>query len=138
MCVYLCTCVSVCAFTQLNEELESSEAFLGERRMAGLEGVGKITVGAEKALGFEYVLVEKDCVIIKAKVSEKNVQPYGLLHGGVSVVLAESCASIGSFLNIDASRHAVGQEISASHIAPAFIGTNMNRRLACTNYESCF
>jgi uncharacterized protein (TIGR00369 family) len=44
-------------------------------------------------------------------------QPFGLLHGGVSVVLAESCASVGTWLNIDQdTQTAVGIEINANHL----------------------
>jgi uncharacterized protein (TIGR00369 family) len=46
---------------------------------------------------------------------EGNTQPYGLLHGGASVVLAETLGSIGSALHAGADRVAVGIEINASH-----------------------
>ncbi len=44
-----------------------------------------------------------------------NTQPYGLLHGGASVVLAETLGSFGAMLHAGAGRIAVGIEISASH-----------------------
>jgi uncharacterized protein (TIGR00369 family) len=44
-----------------------------------------------------------------------NTQPYGLLHGGASVVLAESLGSIGSAIHAGEGRIAVGIEINASH-----------------------
>jgi uncharacterized protein (TIGR00369 family) len=46
---------------------------------------------------------------------EGNTQPYGLLHGGASVVLAESLGSIGSALHAGPSRVAVGLDINATH-----------------------
>jgi uncharacterized protein (TIGR00369 family) len=46
---------------------------------------------------------------------EGNPQPYGLLHGGASVVLAESLGSIGSALHAGPSRVAVGLDINATH-----------------------
>lgn len=50
-------------------------------------------------------------------VSSKVHQPFGILHGGASVVLAETVASIGAALNIDLShQRAVGLEINANHI----------------------
>ncbi len=44
-----------------------------------------------------------------------NTQPYGLLHGGASVVLAESLGSIGSALHAGPGRIAVGLDINATH-----------------------
>ena len=46
---------------------------------------------------------------------EGNTQPYGLLHGGASCVLAESLGSLGAALHAGPGRFAVGIEISASH-----------------------
>jgi uncharacterized protein (TIGR00369 family) len=46
---------------------------------------------------------------------EGNTQPYGLLHGGASVVLAETLGSIGSVLHAGAGRIAVGVEVNATH-----------------------
>lgn len=46
---------------------------------------------------------------------EGNTQPYGLLHGGASVVLAETVGSIGAALNAGEGRVAVGLDINASH-----------------------
>lgn len=50
-------------------------------------------------------------------VGSKVHQPFGILHGGASLVLAETVASIGATLNIDLQTHrAVGLEINANHI----------------------
>nr|WP_246069910.1 hotdog fold thioesterase [Humibacillus xanthopallidus] len=46
---------------------------------------------------------------------EGNTQPYGLLHGGASVVLAETLGSIGAALNAGPRRIAVGLDINATH-----------------------
>jgi 1,4-dihydroxy-2-naphthoyl-CoA hydrolase len=46
---------------------------------------------------------------------EGNIQPYGLLHGGASCVLAESLGSLGAALHAGPGRFAVGIEISATH-----------------------
>jgi uncharacterized protein (TIGR00369 family) len=54
---------------------------------------------------------------------EGNTQPYGLLHGGASVVLAESLGSIGSALHAGPSRVAVGLDINATHHRAATSGT---------------
>lgn len=68
-------------------------------------------------LGFEYLVFRKDCVVVSMPVDERTWQPWGLLHGGASVALAETCASIGAWLNIDDSKSmAVGIEINANHV----------------------
>ncbi|PRX98633.1 PaaI family thioesterase [Allonocardiopsis opalescens] len=54
---------------------------------------------------------------------EGNTQPYGLLHGGASCVLAETLGSIGSMLHAGPDRIAVGIEINATHHRAARSGT---------------
>ena len=54
---------------------------------------------------------------------EGNTQPYGLLHGGASVVLAESLGSTGSALHAYPDRIAVGVDINATHHRSARSGT---------------
>jgi len=56
-------------------------------------------------------------------VDERTRQPYGLLHGGASVVLAETLGSVASNLCLDTSKfYSVGQEISANHLRSARSG----------------
>jgi uncharacterized protein (TIGR00369 family) len=52
-----------------------------------------------------------------------NVQPYGLLHGGASCVLAETLGSLGAALHAGPDRAAMGIEISATHHRGARDGT---------------
>ena len=54
---------------------------------------------------------------------EGNTQPYGVLHGGASAVLAETLASIGATLHAGQGRAGAGIEISASHHRPGLAGT---------------
>ena len=62
---------------------------------------------------------EKDRVVATMPIGPNHRQQVGYLHGGVSVVLAESLASFGSVLNIDADRQmAFGLEINANHLRP--------------------
>lgn len=50
-------------------------------------------------------------------VDERTRQPFGLLHGGANVVLAETLGSVASNLTLDDSKfHAVGQDITANHL----------------------
>ncbi len=70
-------------------------------------------------LDIKLVLAEKDRVVATMPVGPNHRQQVGYLHGGVSVVLAESLASIGAVLNIDADRQmAFGLEINANHLRP--------------------
>ena len=54
---------------------------------------------------------------------EGNTQPYGLLHGGASVVLAESLGSVGSAIHAGPDRLSVGVDINATHHRAARSGT---------------
>lgn len=65
-------------------------------------------------MGIEFTEVAVDRVVGTMPVAG-NTQPYGLLHGGASVVLAESLGSIGSALHAGPGRVAVGVDINATH-----------------------
>jgi len=69
------------------------------------------------SLGIELIKIEKGRVIATMPVDERTRQPFGLLHGGASVALAETVASIGANEMIDKETEvAVGLEINANHI----------------------
>jgi 1,4-dihydroxy-2-naphthoyl-CoA hydrolase len=71
----------------------------------------------EEHLGIEIVELGNDYISATMPVDHRTRQPFGLLHGGASVVLAESLGSIASTLCIDQSEKvAVGIEINANHI----------------------
>ena len=70
-------------------------------------------------LDIKLVQAEKDRVVATMPIGPNHRQQVGYLHGGISVVLAESIASLGSVLNIDAGRQtAFGLEINANHLRP--------------------
>ncbi len=70
-----------------------------------------------KALGIEMVQIEKDKVVATMPVNENTRQPFGYLHGGASVALAETVASVGSVAQIDQEKEiCFGLEINANHI----------------------
>jgi uncharacterized protein (TIGR00369 family) len=70
-----------------------------------------------ETIGIKLLEVGKDKVVGTLPVGPKTHQPMGILHGGSSVALAETLASIGAWMNIDqAKQAAVGQEINANHI----------------------
>ena len=70
-----------------------------------------------EALGIHIVEASGDKVILEMDVTARVHQPFGLLHGGASAVMAESAASIGAYLNVDpASQTAVGTDLNISHL----------------------
>jgi uncharacterized protein (TIGR00369 family) len=65
----------------------------------------------------EYLEVTPQRVVARMPVGPAVHQPFGLLHGGASVALAETVASIGAWMNVDqATQGAVGLEINANHL----------------------
>ena len=74
-------------------------------------------------LGIEFLELGDDYLTARMPVDERTRQPYGLLHGGASCVLAESLGSVASTLCIDISKQAaVGVEINANHLRSAHEG----------------
>ncbi|MCG8655186.1 MULTISPECIES: hotdog fold thioesterase [Yimella] len=65
-------------------------------------------------MGIEFLEASPQRVVARMPV-EGNTQPYGLLHGGASVVLAETVGSVGSALQAGEGRAAVGLDINATH-----------------------
>jgi len=71
-------------------------------------------------LGIEWVEVGEDFLRATMPVDHRTIQPYGLLHGGASCVLAESIGSVASAMVVDHSKfYCVGLEINANHIRSA-------------------
>lgn len=70
-----------------------------------------------ETLGIEITEYTPERVVATMPVTGKTHQPFGLLHGGVSMVLAETVASAGSYQFIDPThQHAMGLEINGNHI----------------------
>jgi uncharacterized protein (TIGR00369 family) len=68
-------------------------------------------------LGIEIVELSEDRAVATMPVDKRTHQPFGLLHGGASVALAETIASIGTFNLIDKETEiCVGLEINANHL----------------------
>jgi uncharacterized protein (TIGR00369 family) len=76
-----------------------------------------------KDLGIEYTETDPERVVMTMPVDERHVQPLGYLHGGASVALAESVATVGAWLNCPPGKIAFGSEINASHLRPKRSGT---------------
>ena len=70
-----------------------------------------------RPLGIAFIEVGVDFIRAAMPVDERTRQPYGLLHGGASVALAETVGSTGANLCVDATRYVCsGQEINANHV----------------------
>ena len=81
--------------------------------------------GVAKDLGVEFVELNPERVVATMPIDGRHLQPFGYLHGGVSVVLAESVASIGAFLNCPPGKGAFGSEVNASHLRPKRAGGSL-------------
>lgn len=73
-------------------------------------------------LGIEITEIGPDYLMGRVPVDARTKQPFGLLHGGVSVVLAESLGSIGAYYASPEGHMAVGLDINANHLRSARSG----------------
>lgn len=73
-------------------------------------------------LGIEFLEVGPDFIRGRVPVDPRTRQPYGLLHGGVSVVLAETLGSCGAAFAAPPGHRAVGLDINANHLRGATAG----------------
>jgi 1,4-dihydroxy-2-naphthoyl-CoA hydrolase len=106
-------------------------------RIEDLHPLGKGTMG--EYIGIEWVEIGADFLKAKMPVDHRTIQPYGLLHGGASVTLAETIGSVASALVVDKEKlYCVGLEINANHIRSAregfVIGTAMPLHLGKTTH----
>jgi uncharacterized protein (TIGR00369 family) len=77
---------------------------------------------APEYLGMEFLEVGDDFIRARVPVDHRTRQPYGLLHGGVSVVLAETLGSCGAIYCTPPGHRVVGLDINANHIRAAVSG----------------
>lgn len=69
-------------------------------------------------LGIEISAYGENWIEAKMPVDHRTTQPFGLLHGGVSVALAETIGSLAGFLCIEEGQIALGLDINANHLRP--------------------
>lgn len=69
-------------------------------------------------LDIEITEIGPDYVKGEMPVDGRHVQPFGIIHGGVSVVLAETLGSLASMMACEPGFHAVGLEVNANHLRP--------------------
>ena len=81
------------------------------------------TPGVNQQLGVEVVEVSPEKVVLRVEVGPKVHQPYGILHGGVSALLAEGAASLGGAVSVGPDQIVVGTELNCSHLRSMSSGT---------------
>jgi 1,4-dihydroxy-2-naphthoyl-CoA hydrolase len=92
--------------------------FKKDLTIADISLLGKQTMS--DYIGIEWKELGEDFLKATMPVDHRSKQPYGLLHGGASCVLAESIGSLASAMVVDHSRYyCVGLEINANHIRSA-------------------
>jgi 1,4-dihydroxy-2-naphthoyl-CoA hydrolase len=93
------------------------------KRAVSIEILTSIHVETATAhLGIEFLEVGEDFLRARVPVDSRTRQPYGILHGGVSVVLAETLGSCGAAFSSPEGYRAVGLDINANHIRSASEG----------------
>lgn len=81
--------------------------------------------GLDRTLGVEYLEVGPERVRAALEVGERHLQPFGYLHGGVNVALAESVASVGATVAAPPGQVAFGLEINVNHLRPVRPGVRL-------------
>lgn len=81
------------------------------------------TENVNRQLGIEVVEVGPDKVVLRVEVGPKVHQPFGILHGGVSALMAEGAASIGGTVSVGDDEIVVGTELNCSHLRSMKSGT---------------
>jgi 1,4-dihydroxy-2-naphthoyl-CoA hydrolase len=94
-----------------NQPGDTAPALNVEEYIAAMpDGMGALN----DAMGIELVEISADRVVGTMPV-KGNTQPYGLLHGGASAVLAETLGSVGAMLHAGANKIAVGVDLNCTH-----------------------
>jgi 1,4-dihydroxy-2-naphthoyl-CoA hydrolase len=89
--------------------------------VSSLNELGKNNLG--ETLGIEFVEIGDDFLVATMPVDHRTKQPFGLLHGGANVVLAETLGSVASLLVVNQELFiGVGMEINANHMKAVFSG----------------
>src|SRR5277367_141745 len=93
------------------------------RSLMSLEQLNSHKDTLNGTLGITFVEIGADFVRATMPVDARTAQPYGLLHGGASVALAETLGSMGATMCVDVNEYqVVGQEINANHVRAARSG----------------
>lgn len=86
-----------------------------EFNLKGLNNINTATIVSH--VGIEFTEIGDDYLVATMPVDERTKQPMGLLHGGASVVLAETLGSVAGLMCVDSAQFTiVGVEINANHL----------------------
>lgn len=93
--------------------------------MLSLEEINRMNEGTMmEFLGIEYLEVGEGFVRARMFVKKELSQPYGMLHGGASMALAESIGGAGSACYVDMNDNIItGMQMSTNHVKSAMVGT---------------
>lgn len=93
--------------------------------MMSLEEINKLNEGTMmETLGIEYLDVKEGYVYARMLVRKELSQPYGMLHGGASMALAESIGGAGSAYYLGINDYIIrGMQMSSNHVKAAKVGT---------------
>jgi 1,4-dihydroxy-2-naphthoyl-CoA hydrolase len=93
------------------------------KQALSVDGLTRLHVGTTvEHLGIEFLEVGADFIRARAPVDARTKQPAGILHGGISVVLAETLGSCGAAFSVPAGQRVVGLDINANHVRSATAG----------------
>jgi 1,4-dihydroxy-2-naphthoyl-CoA hydrolase len=93
------------------------------RSLRSVDDLNAVRGTLTDSLGIAFTEIGEDFVRGTMPVDERTMQPYGLLHGGASVALAETLGSTGAAMSVDSAEYqVVGQEINANHVRAARSG----------------
>lgn len=100
----------------------NSSIWHGQPSVSAINDLGKNNLGEN--LGIEFTEVGPDFLVATMPVDHRTRQPFGLLHGGANVALAETLGSVASLLVVNQELFiGVGVEINANHIKAVLSGT---------------
>ena len=90
-----------------------------------IEEINKLNEGTMmETLGIEYLDIKEGYVYVRMLVRKELSQPYGMLHGGASMALAESIGGVGSAYYLGIDEYIIrGMQLSANHVKAAKVGT---------------
>ncbi len=73
-------------------------------------------------LGIRTTMATPEKVVLELDVTSRVHQPFGIMHGGVSALIAEGAASVGGFMSVEPGQVVVGTELNISHLRPVSSG----------------
>ncbi|TPG60343.1 hotdog fold thioesterase [Roseomonas nepalensis] len=89
------------------------------KKLLTLEALSaRLGESAPSFLGFRITEMGPDYLRGAMRLDHRHVQPWRVLHGGISVVVSETLGSVASYLAVPEGFHCVGIEINANHLAP--------------------